>query len=232
MLTIFIRTIVLYLALIVVMRIMGKRQLGEMQPFELGITLVVADLTCIPMSDPSIPFIYGILPMIALLITHVIITFIQQKHQGFRKLMNGKPIIVIENGNIDVKALGRTGLSVNDLMSGLRSSGYFNLDDVAFAILETNGKLSVLPAYESAEVTCGDINLPPKPVELPYTVIVEGKLMRENLDLLESAPTVEEIEDKLSEINLSPKDVFILTITQSKTAVVQSYDGQMTSIDF
>ena len=88
------------------MRLMGKRQLGEMQPYELAITLVVSDLACMPMSDPSIPFIYGILPMLALLITHVALTFVGQKSQRFRKLVNGKPIIVISEGNIDVKALG------------------------------------------------------------------------------------------------------------------------------
>lgn len=232
MLTIFVRTIILYFALIAVMRLMGKRQLGEMQPYELAITLVVSDLACMPMSDPSIPFIYGILPMLALLITHVALTFVGQKSQRFRKLVNGKPIIVISEGNIDVKALGQTGLSVNDLMASLRAQGYFSLDQVEFAILETNGKISVLPAYSSGEVTCGDMNLPEKPVELPYTVIVEGRFMAENLSLLNFAPSKDEIENKLKEIGLEQKDVFILTITQSKIAIVQSYDGQMSSINF
>ena len=99
-------------------------------------------------------------------------------------------------------------------------------------MLETNGKISVLPAYSSGEVTCGDMNLPEKPVELPYTVIVEGRFMAENLSLLYFAPSKDEIENKLKEIGLEQKDVFIRTITQSKIAIVQAYDGQMSSINF
>lgn len=225
MLNIFVRTIVLYVMLLIVMRLMGKRQLGELQPFEFSITLVVAELTVIPMSDPSIPLVYGIIPMFTMFIIHILITYLSIKNQRFRKVLNGKPLIVISEGSVDTVETDKANLTANDLMEALRGAGYFSIGEVQYAILETNGNLSVMPKFANKPATCADLGVTGGSAELAHSIIVEGKFLGENLSLLGADTDKEEILNKLKEFNLTQKDVFILSLNQDKTMFVQPYGG-------
>ena len=152
MLNLFIRSLVLYFVLLVAMRLMGKRQLGELQPFELAITLVASDLVCIPMADASIPILYGVIPVFSLFLVHILITKLATKSIKFRKFLNGKPIIIIEKGNILSDVMKELNLNIDDIMEALRGAGYFNPSEVEYAILETNGNLSVMPKSENSDI--------------------------------------------------------------------------------
>ncbi len=156
MLIVFTRAIIIYVFLLIVMRLMGKKQLGELQPFEFAITLIVADLACIPMGDTSMPITYGLVPIFTLFVIHLLVTKLTKHSIKLRKLINGKPIIVINGDGIDYEMMKSLDMTVNDLMEALRSNGFFSPDEVEFAIVETNGDLSVLPKTENIPLTRGD----------------------------------------------------------------------------
>ena len=142
MLTVFIRTLIIFITLIIVMRFMGKRQIGEMQPFEFIITLIIADLACIPMADVSIPLLYGVVAVLGLFLLHQLISVLELLGDSVKKIISGKPSVVINRQGVDLKELKRNNMGVEDLIESMRSSGYFSLDDVEYAIFESNGKLS------------------------------------------------------------------------------------------
>ena len=139
---IFFRSIIIFVLLLVIVRLMGKRQIGEMQPFELVVTLIIADLATIPMTDLSIPLIYGIVGIFTLFILHQILSFIDRKCKPLSNLISGTPTIVVTPQGIDFDKMRNQNLSVDDLLESLRGAGYASVDEVAFAIFETNGKLS------------------------------------------------------------------------------------------
>lgn len=224
MLNIFLKTIILYVFLLIVMRLMGKRQLGELQAFEFAITLVAAELVCLPMSDPSMPIVYGIIPVFTLFILHLIITLISFKNLKFRKLVNGKPLILISEGSVDTTLMKKCSMNVNDLMEALRNAGYFNIGEVQYAILETNGQLSVMPKFANKPATTADLGLIEGGQELPYMIISEGKFMTENLDKLGVADK-DQIMSAARLYNLKQQDIFLLTLTQSKNLFIQPYGG-------
>lgn len=140
----FFRTLILYLCIILAVRLMGKRQVGEMQPAELVITILVSAVASVPMQDLDIPLSHGLVPVFTLIAAEVLISVASLKCVSLRKLLSGKPVPVIREGVIDQKAMGKLRLSLDDLMEDLRLEGVFDLRQVAFAQMETNGKLSVL----------------------------------------------------------------------------------------
>lgn len=185
MLNLFIRSLVLYFVLLVAMRLMGKRQLGELQPFELAITLVASDLVCIPMADASIPILYGVIPVFSLFLVHILITKLATKSIKFRKFLNGKPIIIIEKGNVLPNVMKELNLNIDDIMEALRGAGYFNPSEVEYAILETNGNLSVMPKAQNRPLCPDDIGLKADEAQIPVAVIMEGEFVAENLAKLQ-----------------------------------------------
>lgn len=223
MLNLFIRSIVVYLFLLIAMRLMGKRQLGELQPFEFAITLVAADLACIPMSDATIPILYGILPVFTLFLLHFFITKGAVSSIRFRRVLNGRPTIVIDKGNIQCDMLKQLDMNTNDLLEALRGAGYFTPANVEYAIVETNGKLSVLPKFANAPTTNADLNVDGGTADMPTTVIVEGKFLNENLRNLANGLTKEDVEAYVQERSLKQKEVFLLTLTEDKTVFCQPY---------
>lgn len=151
MIIIFIRTAVIFVTLMVVMRLMGKRQIGEMQPFEFIITMIVADLACIPMADVSIPLVYGVAAILALFLLHQTIFLLENCGAFARRVISGKPSVVIDRGGVNMKELKKNNLDVSDLIESLRAQGYFSLDDIDYAIFEANGNLSVLEKKNCGE---------------------------------------------------------------------------------
>lgn len=211
MLNLFIRCLILYFVLLVAMRLMGKRQLGELQPFELAITLVASDLVCIPMADSSIPILYGIIPVFSLFLVHIIITKLATKSVRFRKFLNGKPIIIIQNGNILPDVMKELNLNIDDIMEALRGAGYFNPSEVEYAILETNGNMSVMPKSQNRPITPDDVSLEVDKEEIPVTVIMEGEFIAENLAQIEG-DIKQKVLAYLSSAGLKQSDVLVLLV--------------------
>jgi Predicted membrane protein len=206
------RTLIIFFFLLIVMRLMGKRQIGELQPFELVITLAVAELACTPMQDISVPIVYGLGPIFLIFVVHYFITLLSTKSIRFRKFLNGKPIIVINQDGIDYASLKKLNMNVNDLLESIRGMEYFSIEQVSFAIVETNGNISVLP-NEAAEA----------PKSVPLSLIVEGKYIDANLAI--SNTHRDQINDYLKNKKLKVKDVILLT-SDSNKLFVQPYHGK------
>ena len=183
MLLTYIRTIVLYLVLIAVIRMMGKRQIGEMEPSEFVVTMLVANLASIPMQDGGIPLYSGLVPILTVLGVELILTALSMRSVKIRRLLCGKPVILIENGKVLQKNLRSTRVTLDELTELLRGKDILSLDTVQYAILETNGNLSVFPFPEQKPASAKDAKITPAEQYLPYTIIADGYLYRENLRL-------------------------------------------------
>lgn len=181
MLITFIRAIILYVVVLITMRLMGKREIGQLQPFELAISIMIADLASVPMSELGIPITNGIIPILALLVIYMFISILNMKSVNFRKVMSGKPSLLIYRGKIDEKALKKESITINELQERLRVDNIFNLGDVEYAILETNGELTVIQKPEKRALTPQDLNINPDYEGIPYDLVVEGVVMHENL---------------------------------------------------
>ena len=224
MLTVFLRSIITYIFLLFIMRLMGKRQLSELQPFEFVITLIVAELSCIPMSDTSIPLSYGIIPMFTLFILHILITKIASKNHKFNRFLNGVPVVVISPKGIDHRLLDKLDMNVTDLLHALRAAGYFYPNEVAYAIMETNGTLSVLPKSSFAPATPQDLSVKVDESEMPYPIICEGSFFSENLLLIGIPENA--VDALLERHDLRREDVMLLTVDKGRKVYLQPYVGE------
>ncbi|AWZ47804.1 DUF421 domain-containing protein [Hathewaya limosa] len=179
-----IRTVILYFLALLVVRLMGKRQIGELQPFEIVLTVMVSELASVAMQDNRIPLIHTIIPLIVLLILQVITSIVQLKSEKARVIFSGKPSILIENGKIDVNELRSQRININDLLEELRLKDIYNVDDVQYAILETSGQLSIIPKSDIDKVTKQDLNIKVKQEKMPVSLILDGNINNENLRLI------------------------------------------------
>jgi uncharacterized membrane protein YcaP (DUF421 family) len=184
MIVVFIRTVILYAIVVIIMRMMGKRQIGQLQPFELVIAIMVSDLASIPMQDIGIPLLYGIIPIVTMLFIQILLSFIQLKSQKFRDVLCGRPSLLIKNGQIQMQELKSQRFNLNDLMEELRIKGYFNLDDIEYAVLETSGQISVIAKTSKETVTKEDIKIMPVQEKLPITLVLDGEIQDENIKIL------------------------------------------------
>lgn len=211
MLIIFVRTLLLYLLVLIVMRAMGKRQIGELQPVELVVTIIIADLVTVPMQDKGLALINGIIPVFTLLIAQITISFFSLKSQKFRELICGKPNLLMDAGRISYDELKKNLYSLDDLIEQLRGKGYFNVDDVEYAILETDGSLSVMPKPGKKPVTPEDLNLTAKNQGLSRDLILDGVIQDEILRQLNL--NEEWLRQTLRSFGISdPKQVLIATL--------------------
>ena len=199
MITVFIRTIIIYAFLVLGMRLMGKRTVGELQPFEFTITLALADLACMPMQDISVPLLYGLVPLFVMFLLHYFITLLSGKSIKFRRFINGKPVIVINEDGIDYRTLNSLNVNVNDLLEGLRAQQFFSPEQVKYAVYETGGNLSILERADAVE-----------PSGIPVTLIVEGKVMDVNFEY--SSLTKEDALTLLKSKGLAVKDVLLMLV--------------------
>ncbi|MBC8062026.1 MAG: DUF421 domain-containing protein [Clostridiaceae bacterium] len=184
MFTVLIRTIILYTLVLFTMRIMGKRQIGQLEPFELSITIMISELASLPMTDTQIPLINGIIPIITLLLLEVFLAAVQLKYEKTRGIITGKPSIVISKGTINIQELKNQQLNLNDLFEELRLKGYFDIQDIQYAVLETSGQISVLPKIKTTPATKENLKINEKESLLPVTLILDGKINKESLDYL------------------------------------------------
>ena len=179
----YIRTIILYLILIAVIRLMGKRQIGQMEPAEFVVTMLVANLAAIPMQDGGIPLFSGLVPIVTVLGVELVLSALSMKSLPLRKLLCGKPVILIENGNILQKNLQKTRITLDELMGHLREKDVLDLRAVQFAILETNGNLSVFPYPKEKPAPAKDAGIPVGKQSLPIMVVSDGTLLEKNLPI-------------------------------------------------
>ena len=177
----YLRTIVLYLILIAVIRLMGKRQIGQMEASEFVVTMLVANLASIPMQDGGIPLYSGLIPILTVLGVELVLSTLSLRSIRFRKLLCGKPVILIENGQILQENLRKTRVTLDELTCHLREKDVLDLSVVQFAILETNGSLSVFPYPQERPASAKDAGIEPREQHLPITVISDGRLLDENL---------------------------------------------------
>lgn len=195
-----IRTAIIFVVLLIIMRLMGKRQIGEMQPFELVITLLIAELACIPMADASIPLLYGIISVITIFVLHEAMTLLDLKVKPLKSWISGKPSVVINKNGIDDYQLKRNNLDVSDLIESLRSAGYFSLDSVDYALYEANGTFSALPKQDYEQMQ----------ISLPLVIIDNGKYDKKNLEI--TGLTQEYFDGILKKQGIkSEKNVLVLT---------------------
>ncbi|MCX8129124.1 MAG: DUF421 domain-containing protein [Clostridia bacterium] len=182
MLVVFIRTLILYFIVIIIMRVMGKRQIGQLQPFELVVAIMISELAAVPMQNTGIPLINGIIPILTLLVAQIAMSFISLKSTTARAIICGKPSILIENGKINEKILKKEMYTLNDLLEQLRSKDMSNIADVEFAILETNGQLSIIPKSQKRPVNSEDLKISTDYEGLPLDLIVDGEINFKNLN--------------------------------------------------
>jgi uncharacterized membrane protein YcaP (DUF421 family) len=222
---------------------MGKRQLSELQPFEFVITLILADLACVPMAEIPIPIIYGLIPIFSIFMLHILITLISIKSIKLRRVLNGTPQIIINQGNMCFDNIKKLGMHVSDILEGLRNKGFFSPLDVEFAIVETNGMMSVLPKSFSRPVTPKDVNASiselarrlsdparkkpddvafdlPAP-SLPVALVMEGRLLHDNI--INFGTDEKKIAALLKKRRVNRRDIMLLTVDRENTVYLQPY---------
>ena len=210
MLITFFRSIVLYIIVLIVMRLMGKREIGQLQPFELAISIMIADLATIPMTETGIPIFNGIIPILGLLLMHLIISMINLKSLKGREIICGKPRILIYRGKIDAKALKKERFTINDLQEKLRSNNIVNLGDVEYAILETSGEVTVIQKPEKRGTIPEDFNIQPDYEGIPYDLVIDGKVMNKNLKLL--GKNYNWLKKQVEKFGIKPEEALVVTI--------------------
>ena len=206
MLVIFLRSLILYVVVFLVIRLMGKRELSKVQPFELAIIILIADLASAPMSSPGISMFDGIVPMVTLLIAYIIFTFLIQISNKVQEVVCGKIVVIIENGKILEDELEKQQYTIADLMSQLRQKDIFKVQDVKYAIIETNGDLNIVKMDENTD-------------KIPLNIIEDGKLSDNNLEILNF--DIEKVNELLETEKIKLEDVLIGTMDENSKFVYQ-----------
>ena len=210
MLITFFRAIVLYILVLIVMRLMGKREIGQLQPFELAISIMIADLAAVPMADIGIPISSGVMPILGLLVMHLVISVINIKSTKAREIICGKPSILIFRGKVDEDMLRKERFTINELEERLRNNNIFNIGDVEYAILETSGQVTVIPKPNKRTTTPEDFNLDVQYEGISYDLVVDGKVMYKNLEKL--GKNYIWLKKQTEKFGVVPEEALIVTI--------------------
>ncbi|MEN6350380.1 MAG: DUF421 domain-containing protein [Syntrophomonas sp.] len=211
MILVIIRTLILYTTTVLLLRIMGKRQIGQLQPYELVVIIMISELAAIPMQNTGIPILNGIIPIIILVAAEISLSYISLKSERARGLICGKPSILIENSKIVEPELKRLRYNINDLLEQLRLKNAPDIADVEYAILETSGQLSVILKSEKRPVQPKDINVLPLAEFLPITLIIDGQIVQQNLTKMNI--DMNWLQRKLAESGIhSPKEILFATL--------------------
>ena len=222
MLITFFRAIFLYIIVLAVMRLMGKREIGQLQPFELAISIMIADLAATPMTESGIPITNGIMPILGLLVMHLIISMLNIKSTKAREIICGKPSLLIYRGKIDQKVLKKERFTINELEERLRDNNIFSIGDVEYAILETSGQVTVIPKPNKKTVTPEDLNIEAKYEGIPYDLVVDGKVMYKNLEKL--GKNYMWLQKQTEKFGIKPEEALIVTIDGDNQFFCQPID--------
>ena len=208
--TLFLRAILLYGALIVTMRLLGKRQLGEFEPYELALTILLADIVSEPIGSVSTPLLYGLLPAMAVICVHGVLTVLCMRSDKLREIISGKPTVVVEGGRIDERELNRLCLSISDLLEALRNAGCGDVTDVGTAIVEANGRVS---AFAGADA------------RLPETLIADGRVQKANLK--RAGFDEKWLQNQLNGRKIAVNSVLLANLTAEGELRMQLRDGTL-----
>lgn len=223
MISTIIRTIILYIVVTFAIRLMGKRQIGDMQPNELVVTLLISEIAAIPLQDNEQPVLVGVAAILVLIFLEIVISVLSMKSFFVRKILNGKSVVIIKNGTIDQQAMRDVRMTVIDLIELLRSKDVFNVSDVAFAVLEVNGNLSILLKKDAQTVTTNDLNLKLTDDSLPLPVISDGKIIYESLTALQI--TKQKVQKILKHKNFKINDIFLMTLDRNGNHTICKKDS-------
>ncbi len=218
------RCIILYIFVVISVRVMGKRQVGELQPSEFVITIMISELAALPLQDLNMPLLWGITPMFVVVALELLMSFFTMKSMRFRAFCYGRPVLLIYQGKIDQKALLSSRVSMEDIMESMRDKGLLRVEDIQIAVLETNGVVSIIPKPYAAPPSAKDLKMKLKEAGgIPEIVVMEGSLIRKNM----KKKCVEEtdINDILSGYQIDIKDVFMLTIDDEKKTFLVRREG-------
>jgi uncharacterized membrane protein YcaP (DUF421 family) len=221
----FIRTIMVYALVVFSLRLMGKRQIGELQPSELVVAIMISDLASMPMSDVSVPLSYGVVPIFTLVICELVLSFFSLKSERIRVFLSGKPQLLVKGGRFERKEMLHARVNMDDLLEELRKLGYFSLSDVDTVILETSGSISVIPSKDSAPPTNKDLNINTSQQNIPYIFISDGKIRESELRRAGKDKTW--LMKQLKKENISnSQDVFIFSVDGADTLYLQKRDDK------
>jgi len=220
MLVILLRTLIIYILVIVVLRLMGKRQIGQLQPSELVVAMMLSDLACIPMESAEMPLVLGIIPILTLFIAETCFSFFTLKSRKIRKLLSGSPAILIEKGQVSESEMRRLRFNIDDLMEELRTAGYVSIADIEYAIIESNGGLSVIPKSNKRPLTAADFDMSLPYETIPFLLVTDGSVNEHALE--KSGHDIAWLLQKLNEFDIHTiEDVFIATMDISGEFFVQ-----------
>ena len=219
MITIFLRTIFIFVILLAAVRLMGKREIGQLQPFELVVIIIIADVASVPMENINIPLLQGIIPILGLLVSQLIFSYLNIKFSFFHKIFAGKPTILIDKGIINEENLKKQRYTIEELMEQLRVSGYSHLSDVEYAILETSGEVSIISKAEKNMVTLQDLKIVPTYEGFPRIVVLEGKVDKNNMKILKKDSKW--LNQKLKENKLKLEEVLLLLVSENDRIFIQ-----------
>lgn len=224
MLVVMLKSVITFLVVFFVIRLMGKRQIGEMQPFELVITLIIAEVACIPMNDPYIPLYYGLIPIITLATLHIVLSFVSRKSLKARKILSGSSVVVINPDGIIYENMKKMNMNMDDLIEAVRTAGYVDFTEIAYAIFETNGKLCIVESEQAKQQqqeqqqqqqSGGEQQSEPKTL-LPLELVIDGKLLKENIEL--SGADTTELESVCDEKNIKLSELLYADVRQDGNA--------------
>lgn len=225
MITAVVRTVILYLLIIVGIRLMGKRQIGQLEPSELVLSLLIADLAAVPMQDFGIPLLMGVIPILTLLCLSTILSVLTVKSIRFRALLCSRPSIVVQDGQILIKEMVKNRFTVDELMEELRGAGITDLSSVKYAVLETTGRISVLPKAEEKPVTVKDMNLSVQDNGLPVILISDGRILSQNLKIRNL--TESWLKKQLRQRNVQDiRRVFLMTVDEKGHIYLAEKEGE------
>lgn len=214
MMTAFARTVILYFLIMLGLRLMGKRQIGELEPSELVLTMMISDLATVPMQDFGIPLLAGVIPILTLLSLSMLLSQFSLYNLRFRELVCGKPTILIRNGQLQQEAMRKNRYTLDELLEELRRQGFSNIGDVKYAVLENSGQLSVLPWTKQQPLTAAQLGLEPDDdVTLPVILVNDGRVIQRNLNACgKDTVWLQEVLQK--EQLSSPREAFLLTLDE------------------
>lgn len=220
MLLVAVRALILYVIVVIVMRVMGKRQVGDMQPFELSITILIAELAAVPMADTGIPITNGIVAILVLLVAEVVLSVVTLHSEQARSFICGRPAILVAQGKLVPSTMRQARVNMSDLMEQLRTKNYPDIADVHYAILETNGSLSVIPKGNSRPPVAKELGVVVPDPMLPITLILDGDIHLANMK--KAGITVEQLESKAKEQEVADlRDVFFAQLNSSGQIDIQ-----------
>ena len=218
------RTLLLYIAVIAAIRLMGKRQIGDLDPSELVVTILVSDLAAVPMQDLGIPMVSGLVPIATLIVLEILLSFLALKSRPFRRLLNGQPAIIIRGGKLDIQKLRQMRLTTDEVIETLRKQNVASVADVKYGVIEPDGTLTVIPNQAKQPVTADMLGLSPRDAGLPLVVVSDGKLVNRSLQLLHLDPR--DIENRLNNQSIALSDVFLMTLDDCGNTFLQRKEGR------